>query len=116
MCGTGELEGRSRSAKVNHRVGGELLTEDDQGRHDTDHDEVEGTVFQHLGNNVHQSRTSGKTKRRLTIHLRCFFCFMENRGGRICLDGRNQTKQNTILEPEKKNVKPTRENSQSIVE
>jgi hypothetical protein len=26
-----------------------------------------------------------------TIHRRCLFCFVEKRGARICLDGRNQT-------------------------
>lgn len=29
--------------------------------------------------------------RQLTIHRRCLFCFVENRGARICFEGRNQT-------------------------
>lgn len=30
-----------------------------------------------------------------TIHLRCLFCFIENSGARICLDGRSQTTEQT---------------------
>lgn len=33
-----------------------------------------------------------------TIHRRCLFCFVENRGGLICFEGRSQTER-TDQEP-----------------
>lgn len=65
-------------------------TQDDQSSEESNHDDVDQRILQHLEETVSNKELwQGYGQR--TIHLRWRFCFVENSGGRICFEGLNQT-------------------------
>lgn len=65
-------------------------TQNDQSSEESNHDDVDQRIFQHLEDTVSTEELWSVRDQR-TIHLRWRFCFVENNGGRICFEGLNQT-------------------------
>lgn len=64
------------------------LTECDESSEEDDRGYVDNAILDDL---LERQKSDIRITMSLTIRRRCFFCFREYNGARICFDGRSQT-------------------------
>ena len=79
---------KERTNKLGNGYPRARLTERNEGREEDYGGQVDQTIFDYLQESQKSCLLNTSA---LTIRRRCFLCFREYNGARICFDGRNQT-------------------------